>query len=126
MAGIAAAAIVTSKDRANDGSLFHSNETGIRIPNEIFRNAISGVVQVIQTHTWAVEPKIIYTINSAQFHEHLGYRLVGRFHQCGYKFGRWYDIVWMEKQVGSHTANPPAVKTFGKIKDLVARKLGIL
>ena len=39
------------------------------------------------------------TDNSIRFHEHLGYRLVGRFTQCGYKFGRWYDMVWMEKKI---------------------------
>ena len=27
---------------------------------------------------------------SMHFHEHLGYRLVGRFHSCGYKFDTWY------------------------------------
>ena len=32
------------------------------------------------------------TKNSAQFHEHMGYRLVGKFCACGYKFGRWYDM----------------------------------
>ena len=37
------------------------------------------------------------TRNSARFHEHLGFALVGTFHNCGYKFGRWYDMVWMEK-----------------------------
>lgn len=42
------------------------------------------------------------TNNSAQFHAHLGYTLAGRFHQCGYKFGRWYDMVWMEKIIGEH------------------------
>lgn len=42
------------------------------------------------------------TKNSAEFHEHLGYRTVGRFHKCGYKFGRWYDMIWMEKIIGEH------------------------
>ncbi len=42
------------------------------------------------------------TENSIQFHDHLGYRMVGRFVQCGYKFGRWYDMVWMEKHIGPH------------------------
>mgnify|MGYP002524580912 CR=1 FL=1 len=42
------------------------------------------------------------TKNSVQFHEHLGYKLVGRFHKCGYKFGRWYDMVWMEKFLSAH------------------------
>ena len=42
--------------------------------------------------------------NSAQFHEHLGYKENGRFHKCGYKFGRWYDMIWMEKMIGEHNA----------------------
>lgn len=29
--------------------------------------------------------------NSIHFHEHLGYKFVGRFHQCSYKFCRWYS-----------------------------------
>lgn len=40
--------------------------------------------------------------NSAMFHAHLGYRLVGEFYDCGYKFGRWYNMVWMEKLIGEH------------------------
>lgn len=40
--------------------------------------------------------------NSADFHRHLGFRTVGRFHKCGYKFGRWYDMIWMEKIIGEH------------------------
>ena len=41
--------------------------------------------------------------NSAQFHAHLGFKTVGRFQKCGRKFGRWYDMVWMEKIVGDHS-----------------------
>ena len=48
------------------------------------------------------------TKNSAQFHAHIGYRLVGEFSRCGYKFGTWYDVVWMEKRL-SDDAVPPAV-----------------
>lgn len=39
---------------------------------------------------------------SARFHEHLGFKQVGRFHKCGRKFGRWYDMIWMEKIIGEH------------------------
>ncbi len=42
------------------------------------------------------------TNNSIQFHAHMGYRLVGRFHRCGHKFGRWYNMVWMEKIIGEY------------------------
>ena len=36
------------------------------------------------------------------FHQRMGYSLVGTFHDCGYKFGQWYDMVWMEKMLGNH------------------------
>lgn len=42
------------------------------------------------------------TANSAEFHAHLGFHTVGTFAQCGYKFGRWYDMIWMEKVIGEH------------------------
>ena len=31
------------------------------------------------------------TMNSIQFHAHMGYEMVGVFHKCGYKFGTWYN-----------------------------------
>lgn len=34
---------------------------------------------------------------SVHFHEHMGYRLVGKLTGCGYKFGNRYDILYMEK-----------------------------
>ena len=37
------------------------------------------------------------TRNSEQFHRHLGFTKVGTFHRCAYKFGRWYNMIWMEK-----------------------------
>lgn len=47
------------------------------------------------------------TLDSYHFHLHHGYRLVGTFYQCGRKFGRWYDMVWMEKIIGPHTSADP-------------------
>ena len=46
------------------------------------------------------------TKNSEEFHRHLGYRTVGEFHKCGYKFGRWYNMIWMEKLIGDRCDNP--------------------
>ena len=42
------------------------------------------------------------TKNSERFHKHMGYTKVGEFHKCGYKFGRWYNMIWMEKMLGEH------------------------
>ncbi len=40
--------------------------------------------------------------NSQKFHEHMGYKTVGTFLNCGKKFGRWYAMIWMEKVIGEH------------------------
>ena len=50
--------------------------------------------------------------NSAQVHEHLGFRLCGTFENCGYKFNRWYDMIWMEKIIGEHTDDQAPVKPY--------------
>ncbi len=39
---------------------------------------------------------------SVKFHAALGYETVGRFRNCGQKFGRWYDVLWMGKNLGPH------------------------
>ena len=43
---------------------------------------------------------------SISFHEKLGYRTVGHFTKCGYKLGRWWDMIWMEKMLGDHPDIP--------------------
>lgn len=53
--------------------------------------------------------------NSVEFHTHMGYRLVGEFYQCGYKFHTWYNMVWMEKQIGEHLNDQPAPVTFQEL-----------
>lgn len=52
--------------------------------------------------------------NSADFHRHLGFCTVGRFHKCGYKFGRWYDMIWMEKIIGEHDSCCKAITAYPK------------
>lgn len=54
------------------------------------------------------------TFNSMNFHKHMGYDPVGRFKKCGYKFNRWYDMVWMEKIIGQHISDPPSVQKYGQ------------
>ena len=56
------------------------------------------------------------TKNSVQYHEHLGYRFIGTFKKCGYKFNRWYDMVWMEKMIGEHSKNQKEVILFREIE----------
>ncbi len=52
------------------------------------------------------------TNNSIHFHEHMGYKLIGRFTKCGYKFHRWYDMVWMEKIIKDHEQDAKDIVPF--------------
>lgn len=53
------------------------------------------------------------TNGSMHFHEKMGYSYVGTFHKCGYKFNKWYDMIWMEKMIGNHEKNQLQVR-FGE------------
>lgn len=55
---------------------------------------------------------------SQKFHARHGYELVGTFHKSGYKFDNWYDMIWMEKIIGEHGKNQPAVE-FGDWKKYI-------
>lgn len=43
---------------------------------------------------------------SVAFHRAVGYRQVATLPDCGYKFGKWYGIVWMEKELNSWDTPP--------------------
>ena len=48
--------------------------------------------------------------NSVNFHAHMGYRMIGEFKKCGYKFDRWYNMVWMEKLLNPEVKHPKPIK----------------
>lgn len=45
---------------------------------------------------------------SVGVHRALGFTPVGSFKSCGWKFGKWLDIVLMEKSLGEGDTTPPA------------------
>ena len=49
------------------------------------------------------------TDDSILFHTHMGFTEVGRFHDSGFKFGEWFDMIWMEKMIGEHNAHPVSI-----------------
>lgn len=94
--------------------LYTALEKGLAMQNVLNLNACIGYLEVEDEYL---------TKNSVQFHEHMGYRFVGRFYKCGYKFERWYDMVWMEKFIGEHTETPLSVKPFGEIREQLVEYL---
>lgn len=99
------------------GRLYHALEEISRAQHITNLNACIG---------YPGTPDEYLTGNSVEFHEHLGYSKVGEFHQCGYKFGRWYNMVWMEKMIGGHEAVPLPVIPFPDLDEAALRKIGIM
>ena len=59
------------------------------------------------------------TKNSVGFHEHMGYEIIGSFRKCGYKFKRSYSMVWMEKIIGDHLEDQPAMRPFPEVRGML-------
>lgn len=64
---------------------------------------------------WPDKEDEYLTRNSADFHRHLGYEPAGMFKNCGYKFGRWYSMIWMEKQLGTHSGHAEPIIPFQEL-----------
>ncbi len=64
-----------------------------------------GILNVYASIAYADAEDEHLTHDSIQFHTRMGYKQVARFHQCGWKFGRWYDLLWVEKFLGAHVSS---------------------
>ena len=74
-----------------------------------------GILNVNACITNPSEESKYVTKESILFHEKLGYRHVGTFHNSGYKFDEWFDMSWMEKSLGEHNLNPGKVIEISKL-----------
>ena len=52
---------------------------------------------------------------SIRFHNKAGYTVVGTHNLCGYKFDKWYSVVWMEKVIGERPEKPEMFIPFSEI-----------
>ena len=74
-----------------------------------------GVLNLYACIGWCDEEDEYLTHASPAFHSALGFTLAGTFQKCGYKFGRWYDMIWMEKLIGEHDAPQPDNRSWSEI-----------
>lgn len=102
--------------RGIGGQLYRALEEVSRAQNILNLNACIGEPETEDEYL---------TKDSVQFHTHMGYRRVGGFRRCGYKFGRWYDMVWMEKLLGVHPSVPRPVIPFPELDAELLAGLGI-
>ena len=89
---------------------------------------VSRVRGILNLYACIGDPEVedqYLTRASQRFHERMGYHLAGRFNRCGYKFGRWYHMIWMEKQLGPHREVPPERIPFPDLPPELLRAAGL-
>ncbi len=95
---------------------------GLGIGKALYQK-LEAILQImgIRTMTAAVatvEHEDPYLTNaSLAFHLRMGFTPVGTFHHAGCKFGRWYDLTWLEKQIGEYEDDPLHPKTVHEVMD---------
>lgn len=77
--------------------------------------AAQNILNLYACIAWPDKEDEYLTRNSADFHRHLGYEPAGMFKNCGYKFGRWYSMIWMEKQLGTHSGHAEPIIPFQEL-----------
>lgn len=77
--------------------------------------SLMGILNMNACIAYPEEEDEYLTRDSEKFHRCCGFKKVGKFHKCGYKFGRWYNMIWMEKHIGRHSENPPEIKSFQNV-----------
>ncbi len=81
----------------------HRRGVGRRLYEELERQLRErGFLNLTACIAWTDEPNRYLTHQSPIFHKHMGYEQCAHFHKIGYKFRRWFDVIWMEKMLGEH------------------------
>lgn len=97
-------------------AMYEAIEKTAKMQNILNLNACIGVPRIEDEHL---------TLDSVKFHEKMGYTLVGKFNFSGYKFGTWYDMIWMEKMLGEHTNSTAGFRAFNTLKKEELASAGI-
>ena len=54
-------------------------------------------------------------VESCLFHERNGFKLFSVFHKTGWKSGRWLDVSWYERQIGSFEGAPSPTTSISEL-----------
>jgi L-amino acid N-acyltransferase YncA len=69
---------------------------------------------------------------SVHLHEAMGFVRVGVYRQIGYKFGKWHDVAWFERELAERVLEPPEPIAFAtlagspEVKAAMARAEGLV
>jgi phosphinothricin acetyltransferase len=74
----------------------------------------------VLTHQGMVNAYALITVPnppSVALHESLGFELVGRFGEVGFKHGGWRDVAYWHRRLRDPPANPPEPVPFGNLRE---------
>lgn len=52
---------------------------------------------------------------SEALHKSLGFKVLGTYHNAGYKDGKWHDVSWFEKAIAPYGPNPAPFVPIGRV-----------
>jgi L-amino acid N-acyltransferase YncA len=91
---------------AEDSIYLHPEAAGQRIGNKLLHE-LAREAQAAGIRKLIVVIGDSANVRSIGVHRALGFRHVGTIEACGWKFGRWLDIVLMEKSLGEGSRTAP-------------------
>ena len=96
---------------------WHGHGAGRLLYEELERRLIRQNVFVLYACITVAERKNDENLTDAsiRFHEKMGYTLVGKHNLCGYKFNKWYSVIWMKKLIADRIDNPDVFVSFSKL-----------
>ena len=87
--------IEKSYQRKGIGKKLYSELCNILLKQNI-TNVYAGVANPIEEDEYL-------THNSEFFHKSMGFEIVAKYNKCAIKFGKWYNLIEMEKIIGEHS-----------------------
>lgn len=87
--------IEKSYQRKGIGKKLYSELCNILLKQNI-TNVYAGVANPIEEDEYL-------THNSEYFHKSMGFEIVAKYNKCAIKFGKWYNLIEMEKIIGEHS-----------------------
>ena len=96
---------------------WHKKGVGKQLYQELENRLIQQNVFVLYACVAATEREGDENLTDASicFHKKMGYTIVGKHNLCGYKFNKWYSVIWMEKLIADRTDRPDTFVPFSKL-----------
>lgn len=92
------------------------NGVGRALYNEIERILLKQNIVSLHACIAVPDDDLNYvTSDSELFHSKMGFEKVGTHSRCGYKFNRWFSIIWMDKDIAPKTSDIEPFIEFNKL-----------